>query len=367
MNDLVPLDNPNPAVLFIQGGLNDLLARIEQEARAIVPEPTTSKGRKAIASAAANVARSKTYLDGIGKEFVATIKTQSATVDAERRAMRERLDALKDEIRQPLTTWERTEAERQTRLAARLADLNRPLEGSADQSAALAARIAELRAVAIDETWGECIADAAQAKDAALFRLTEQLALAEAREAAQAKDEAERQERDAQERRAHEERIAREAAEHATRAADARAAAERETAERAAKDAEIKAEAERQANERARLEAIKAQQDAERRALDAEQRRQREASDAQAAAIRAAAEADARAAAAVQAERARLEAEQQRAQADADARAADKQHKARIHRDILAALVALELTEEQGKAVITAISRDRIPYLVITY
>ena len=356
MKDLVPIENPNPVALFANGGLTEILARIEQEARSLVPDTSTAKGRKAIASAAANVARSKTYLDGLGKDFVARIKAQSATVDAERRAMRDRLDGLRDEIRRPLTEWERIEAERQAEIAARLAELSLPTDVSATNSSVIAARIAELRAVAIDETWGDSIAAAAQAKDASLFRLTEWLAVAETREAEQAKTEQERLEREAQARREHDERIAREAAEQATREANARAAAEREAteraakaereaAERAAKAAEIKAEAERQASERARLEAVKAQQDAERRAI----------------------EADARAAAAVQAERARAEAEQQRAQDDADARAADKQHKAQIHRDILAALVGLNLTEEQGKAVITAIAQGGIPRLVITY
>ncbi len=359
MKDLVPLDNPNPAVLFAQGGLNDLLARIEREARAIVPDISTTKGRKAIASAAANVARSKTYLDALGKDFVAHIKAQSATVDAERRAMRERLDVLKEEIRQPLTAWEHAEEERQARLSARLADLGQPMDPHASAEA-IAARIAEIRSVPIDDTWGECITDAAQAKDAALFRLSEQLARAEEREEAHAKAEEERRAREAQERQAHEARIAREAAEQATRAAEARAAAEREAAERAAKAAEIQAEAERQAAERSRLAAVQAQQDAERRALEAEERRQREAVEAEARA-QAAAEAAARA------ERERIAAEQQRAHAEAEARAANRQHKARINRDILAALVALEVAEDLGKRLIEEIARGRIPHVSITY
>ncbi len=348
MKNLVPIDNPNPAVLFAEGGLNDLLARIEHEARAIVPDTSTTKGRKSIASAAANVARSKTYLDGLGKEFVSKIKAQSAMVDAERRAMRERLDTLKEEIRQPLTEWEQAEAERQAQLAARLAELGRPMDPQASAEA-IASRVDEIRSVPIDATWGECITDAAQAKDAALFRLTEQLTLAKELEEAQAKAEAERQAREAQERQAHEARIAREAAEQATRAADARAAAERIAAERAAREAEVKAEAERQTAERSRLAAVKAQQDAERRALEAEER------------TKAAAEA------ATRAERERIAVEQQRAQAEAEARAADKQHKAKINREILSALTERAFSEAQAKILIGEIAKGHIPHVSITY
>ena len=55
-----------PAALFVAGGLEDLLGRIETEARALVPNTKTAKGRKEIASNAARIPRSKTYLDGLG-------------------------------------------------------------------------------------------------------------------------------------------------------------------------------------------------------------------------------------------------------------------------------------------------------------
>lgn len=61
MKDLIPIENPNPAVLFAPLGLNEILERIATEARALVPDLRTKKGRDAIASNAANVARAKTY------------------------------------------------------------------------------------------------------------------------------------------------------------------------------------------------------------------------------------------------------------------------------------------------------------------
>lgn len=106
MNALIPLHNPEPATLFIPGGLDPIIALISREARALVPDLGTTASRDAIASNAAKVARAKTYLDGLGKEYVATLKELPKQVDAERKRMRDALDALKEEVRAPLTAWE---------------------------------------------------------------------------------------------------------------------------------------------------------------------------------------------------------------------------------------------------------------------
>lgn len=115
MQDLIPLHNPEPPVLFAAGGTREICALIEREARALVPDITTQPGRNAIASMAAKIARSKTYLDNLGKLYVDELKELPKQVDAERRAMRNRLDALKDEIRAPLTEWETAIEARQQR------------------------------------------------------------------------------------------------------------------------------------------------------------------------------------------------------------------------------------------------------------
>lgn len=106
MNALIPLHNPEPATLFIPGGLDPIIALISREARALVPDLGTAASRDAIAGNAAKVARAKTYLDGLGKEYVATLKELPKQVDAERKRMRDALDALKAEVRAPLTAWE---------------------------------------------------------------------------------------------------------------------------------------------------------------------------------------------------------------------------------------------------------------------
>ncbi|STR94742.1 Uncharacterised protein [Hafnia alvei] len=71
-----------------------------------MPDLSTKKGRDAIASMAHKVARSKTYIDNAGKDLVAELKALPKQIDESRRLVRERLDALKDEVRRPLTEWE---------------------------------------------------------------------------------------------------------------------------------------------------------------------------------------------------------------------------------------------------------------------
>lgn len=110
MQDLIPIENAQPGVLFAPGGLDQLLSRIAEEARSLVPDTSTKKGRDAIASNAHKVARSKTYLEEIGKGYAAEIKELPKRVDAERKRVRDILQALQDEVRAPLTEWERAEA-----------------------------------------------------------------------------------------------------------------------------------------------------------------------------------------------------------------------------------------------------------------
>lgn len=110
MQDLIPIENAQPSALFAPGGLDPLLAKIAEEARSLVPDTSTKKGRDAIASNAHKVARSKTYLEEIGKGYAAEIKELPKRVDAERKRVRDFLQALQDEVRAPLTEWERAEA-----------------------------------------------------------------------------------------------------------------------------------------------------------------------------------------------------------------------------------------------------------------
>ena len=102
-------ENLNPVSLFVEGGIDELLDRIETEALSIVPDVETAQGRKDIASVAHNVGKAKVALDNAGKEFVAGKKSELKKFDDQRKKSRDRLVELKIKVRQPLTDFEDAE------------------------------------------------------------------------------------------------------------------------------------------------------------------------------------------------------------------------------------------------------------------
>lgn len=110
MTELIEVSNLTAKDVFAKGKTEELVARIEKEARSLVPDLTTAKGRQAIKSLAYKVAQSKTALDGMGKDIVADWKEKAKRVDGNRKLIRTRLDNLRDEVRKPLTDWEEEQA-----------------------------------------------------------------------------------------------------------------------------------------------------------------------------------------------------------------------------------------------------------------
>ncbi len=219
----------NPVTLFsADDALDNVLGKIEVIAKKQVTDldVNTAKSRKAIASVAAKVARSKTFLDGLGKGLVADLKKQTNVIDVQRRQMRNRLDALKEEVRKPLTEWEQAEKDRVMAIQERIDALMEPIIGSV---AEIEARIAEIEATEIDDSFAEFAEKAALVKDAALKRGQDTL------ESAKAVEEEERK---------------RKAAEDA-----ARIKREKEIAENAAADARHLAEKQIESERKARIEA----------------------------------------------------------------------------------------------------------------
>ncbi|HBQ5785722.1 TPA: hypothetical protein L7608_000198 [Klebsiella pneumoniae subsp. pneumoniae] len=318
--DLVVIEKKNAMAVFTNNDqLDPLIEAIEKEARSLVPDVTTKKGRDAIASMAHKVARSKTYIDNAGKGLVAELKALPKQIDESRRVVRERLDALKDEVRRPLTEWEaeqeRIKAEEAINALHAEAlvmneniDLQRAVQFEADHEMAL------LMNDAFD------------------------------REQAEKKAEAERQRiaREEEIKRLAEEKAKREAAEQAQREIDAAAAREREAilakerAEREQREAAERAEREKQAAVEA--ERRKAQEEADRIRREAEQR-----------------------------EQARLAEEKRKADEQAR-READVKHRKAVGTEIVKALLAnTSLTRDQAIEVLTAVKDGRIPHTGISY
>lgn len=318
--DLVVIEKKNAMAVFTNNDqLDPLIEAIEKEARSLVPDVTTKKGRDAIASMAHKVARSKTYIDNAGKDLVAELKALPKQIDESRRVVRERLDALKDEVRRPLTEWE-AEQERIKAEEAMIALHVEALAMNEEFDRQLEARIES------DHEMALLMNDAFD------------------REQAEKKAEAERQ------RIAREEDIKRQAEAKAMREAEERHCAELEAAAR--REAE-----ERAAKERAERERIEAQQRAEREkqaAVEAERRKAQEEADR----IRREAE---------QREQARLAEEKRKADEQAR-READVKHRKAVGVEVVKALMAnTSLTRDQAIEVLTAVKDGRIPHTGISY
>ncbi len=356
--NLIPLADPNPAELFVPGGLDDLIALIEADARSIVADVKTLKGRNAIRSNAAKVTSSKTYIDTIGKDYVAALKAKPRIVDAARKVMRDYLDGVRDDVRRPLTDWEYAEKERKRNHSAGIESLTRMAEDIADLPAdSISGIIHAAEAVEMGEKWQEFAAEAASTKDRVLAHLRATLIVAQDTEAKAAEADRNRIEAEEIERRKREHRIAQESAENAKLKAEehARAEAVRVEQDRRAED---------QKREGERLSAIRHAQEAERRAED--QKRQQDAAAAERMAKH---EEDAKRieADAKRHERERIEAERQREAKAAEQRAADKEHKLNIDRDIMDDLSDIGLSDEQGRNVIAAISLGQVRHVEIRY
>ncbi|MGQ8895294.1 hypothetical protein [Klebsiella variicola] len=318
--DLVVIEKKNAMAVFTNNDqLDPLIEAIEKEARSLVPDVTTKKGRDAIASMAHKVARSKTYIDNAGKDLVAELKALPKQIDESRRVVRERLDALKDEVRRPLTEWE-AEQERIKAEEAMNALHAEALAMNEEFDRQLAARIES------DHEMALLMNDAFD------------------REQAEKKAEAERQRiaREEEIKRLAEEKAKREAAEQAQREIDAAAAREREAilakerAEREQREAAERAEREKQAAVEA--ERRKAQEEAYRIRREAEQR-----------------------------EQARLAEEKRKADEQAR-READVKHRKAVGVEVVKALVAnTSLTRDQAIEVLTAVKDGRIPHTGISY
>ncbi|QLX06715.1 hypothetical protein HV201_20300 [Citrobacter freundii] len=344
VTDLVVIEKSSAMAVFTNNDqLDPIIEKIEKEARSLVPDVSTKKGRDAIASMAHKVARSKTYIDNAGKDLVAELKALPKQIDESRRIVRERLDALKDEVRKPLTDWENAESARKDALQQRLADLRSLADvidgvGNYLPSVEIQQRIESAKAVALDESWQEAAAEAGVAKDAAIQQLEAALIVAKQREHEAAELERLRKEAEEKARLEREENIRREAAERARRDSEAK------------HKAEIEAAARREAEEKARAEA------AERQRIEAEERARREKEEAVAAERRRLEEAEA----------ARLAEEQRKAEEEAR-RAADKEHRRTVNRRVYADLIAQGIPEEYAQKAVLAIAGGKVQDAHIKY
>jgi hypothetical protein len=403
MKELIKIESVTALDVFNNAGMDPLLEQIKDEVRSFVPDLSTVTGRKAIASLAAKVAKSKTYLDGLGKDLVADQKAAIKTVDAERKRMRDDLDLLKIEARKPLTDWEDAEKTRVEVLSKRLADLEgmsaevNPETFEEYGSEGLRSFLAIVESIDIDDSWQEFKLNAERAKEQAIGSLTLSIATRKKAEDDQADLDRLRREQKERDQREHEERIAREASENAEREAAEKAEQERIRVEEEQQAAQLKADQERKRIEDERkAEQRKAEEDrqavqqkldeeqlareeSERRAAEAIERErianenaEREAEEAEQRRIddlkKAEEQARQREQDAIERERNRRIQEEQAAAEEARKREANTQHKGAVNRKAVSELMGFAgLTDIQAKKAITAIAKGQIPSVKISY
>jgi hypothetical protein len=330
-------ENVNTCMIFSgRDQTQKIIDRLRLEASKHIPDTKTKSGRDAIASNAYKVSKSKVVLlklaDGLTEEW----KRKTKIVTAEKSFLEKECDALRDDVRQPLTEWEEAEA-------ARL---------KAEQQAA---ELLQAHAEALVEHTLYLKTKDIEAREAELARIEEERRQKEGaeREARRQKEEATRLE---SERLAREEAIRKEAEDRARLEAEAKVK-EAESKEAEARAAALRAESKRkeaaEKAERDRLAAIEAAKAEQARAVrEAEEKAKAEAER-------------------IERERLAKEAadrvEQKRLADEAERKARDVEHRRTINQEALAGLVAAGLTEARAKNVIKAVAGGLVPHISVNY
>lgn len=355
----VPPKETALAVFSSEKGLEPWLQKIRDEVRAFVPDTSTAKGRAAIASIAFKVAKSRTALDDAGKKLVAELKEVPKLIDAERKRMRESLEALQEEVRRPLNEWQAAEDARVAQHQAVIKHIENT--DTAGMSAALiGAKIQDLDSCEINQELEEFEADAHRAKAASLVILRQAMQDQEKFEAEQAELIKLRAEKEAQEQKDRETRIAQEAADKARIETEQKAQRERDAEAKRVADEKVTADKRENDLRLAAAESERKAEQAKREKIESDQRAERERKEA--------AERQEKAV-----EEARI-AEQKRADAAAaeivrqqEARAADTAHKSKIMGEAKVAIMSMNVTEELAKALVMKIYRGEVPNITINF
>jgi len=319
---LTKVDSLTKEQLFVPAVIDPILELIRAEVtkQASDLDISTPENRKALASIAFKVTKTKTFIEGKRKELVADEKKRLAGIDAEGRRVWNILEGIADDVRKPLTEFEQKDKDRIAKHEAgimRLQELAKvPFGASADAIQGMIDAVGQIDT----STFDEFSSLAAGHKDRTLETLDQALSVT----------------REVEAQRAEVEKLRAESA--ARQQQEAIDSAVREAEEKAAIDAEV---------DRQRLEREKA--DAERRVKEAEDRAQREANEA------------------VERERQRVADAEAKDAADQAKREANKKHVASVNKEVVEALMGAALSKTEAQAVLALIVNGSIPHVTITY
>ena len=348
---------------FKSGGLNKVEAYLSQtfeeysaEVAAEVPRIDSKDGRARIKVLAAEINKKLLESDTPIRDYLRDIKKQPKIIEAMAKANKEKYTELRADISKPLQEAQAG----QDVILQMLNDVPLKCAAQGITSEEIKELIKHAAECPIDSVWPELKKKFKVAHENALTTARVTLERVEAAEAQAAELAELRRKQEEAEREERERKIREEAEQKAREEAERKAQKEREDIERRAVEAKQREEAAKAAEERAKRDAELAEQ---RRKEQAEQQAIREAQakkDAEAAAQRQAEEAAA-------AERQRIEDEQKEAERQAKQREENKKHRTAINRRNLAVLLAMGISEADGKKVITAIAREELPDIRIKY
>ena len=133
-------ENSVEKVFSTENGLQPYLDDAKKSIEAMLAEcgdVATAKGRAAYKSLARKVASFRIKIDNLGKDLVAELKEKPKRIDAERKRMRDLLDAWQADIIKPVDDWEEKERLEAEIKAAELAALELAKQIETDHEFAL--------------------------------------------------------------------------------------------------------------------------------------------------------------------------------------------------------------------------------------
>lgn len=332
--DVVVQVNENPALAILnEEKFEAFYEKLKAEAAKVSGDVSTNKARDEVRSMAFKIAKTRTAIDKARLGLTEEWRTKTNQANAAGKAIKERLEALEDQVRKPLTDWEQAEKEREKKHADLLAAINKAeFVGIDDTAENVADRLKWLNCLVLDaDVHREKLGFVEAEIQGVIEKLTAQHQRLEREESERAELERLRQQ-------------------EAARIAELEA-------ERARAEAE-KAEQERL--ERLRQQAIEeTKRAAEQARIDQERKHQAEL-EAERAKV-AKAEADRLA------EEQRIAAEAARVERERLAREQDREHRAKIMGAAKAALMELDISEDKAREVVLAIAAGSIPAVSIRF
>jgi colicin import membrane protein len=348
---LEQVDNDPKLILLGKADHKTYMAQLRASVAIVEGDIDTKAGRDRIKSAAQSIRTRKAEIDRTRKVLTEHWRKQTAAVNEAGKVVIADLDALIDEVRAPVTAWEKAEEARKAEADRIIQDLTFSTNIMFGETVAdVQERLDRIRGMNLNpEILGIRLNMAEDLKAEAVAKLTEAVAGLKAQEAQAAELERLRAEQAAAEQR--------------------RIAEEQERAAVAAREAASKAEAERL--ERAKAEAAEqakreAEQAAERERIERDRAAQAEIDAANARAAEAERLADM--------ERQRIEAERDMeakarevAAAEQARREADIAHREQIIDAAAEAIVKLGLTKKLATAVVNAIASGNVPAVQVVF